>query len=130
MFGLEFAVIGTLEKTTKEITKIIKDMGGNVNWWIRGKTAAVISNEEEIVKCGPRMKLAEDLGIQVVPLNFLDQLSNTDPFEAIKSMDISPWNCKDVSSIEMIYVLIYAFHSHLSLTISKSSWPSVYHAMQ
>lgn len=97
LFGLEFAVTGTLEKTTKEITKMIKDMGGKVNWWIHGKTAAVISNEEEIKKCGSQMKLAEKLGIQVVPLKFLDELSNTDPFEAIKSMDISPWNCKDVS---------------------------------
>lgn len=98
--GLAFVVVGRLEKPTKEIVQMILAMGGKLEKMIHGKTAAVISNISEVDD--PKNKFwigqAKLCHIQVVPVEFLDVVKNTDVFEAITKCNISSWECKDVSS--------------------------------
>lgn len=96
--GLEFVVDSALEKTKiKEIATAIVDMKGSVSCFLGEKTAAVISDAEKIEEMVPVMKLAKQFGIQVVPVDFLDAVKTTDPFPLINDMNMSTWNCIDVS---------------------------------
>lgn len=98
---MEFVIIGELENTYKDIKSIIVSMGGNIISMLNSKTAAVISNEEEVMKEDNDMKFqiyqAKMLGIQVVTENFLEAVKNADPFVVIREMNIAKWSCNDVS---------------------------------
>ena len=100
---MEFSIIGNLEKTHKEIKDIIEKLGGRMTslFLDKNKTAAVISRVEEVRKdekfMKPHMKTAKQLGIQVVPEDFLDAVKSADPFVLIKDMNLSTWECIDVS---------------------------------
>lgn len=95
LFDLEFVIVGKLPKT--EITAKIKEMGGKVcNMFVSKKTAAIISNEDEINKNRYEMAQAKLMGIQVVPVEFLDAVKNVDPFVAITQMNICKWKCENV----------------------------------
>lgn len=96
--GLEFLVVGELEKTKREIAEAVESMKGHVGFVFNEKTtAAVISDAENVKEMGPVMEMAKKFGIQVVRVDFLDAVKTTDPFPLINDMNISPWECKDVS---------------------------------
>lgn len=88
---MEFALIGKLNLPKHEIESIIKKMGGKLVTGIHDKLAAVISNEEEIRKMGPKMADAKKLDIQVVSENFLTSIKSTCPYICIISRKICDW---------------------------------------
>lgn len=100
--GLEFFVDGTLKESKREITLAITKMDGRVGSIVTERTAAIISDAEGIEKMGPFMKNARDLKIQVVPVGFLDDVKIADPFSLIKDLNLSPWQCIDVSSYSLL----------------------------
>lgn len=74
-------------------------MNGSFGSFLSKKTAALISNADSVKEMGPYPNSAEKLGLQVVPVDFLDAVKLADPFTLIKDMNLSPWNCIDVSSL-------------------------------
>lgn len=78
-------------------------MKGKVEQFVRQRTAAVISDAEGIEEMGPYLESARQLGVQVVPVKFLDDVKISDPFSLIKEMNLSPWQCKDVSSLAFVF---------------------------
>lgn len=106
LFGMEFAIVGRLQKSYKQNKDIIENMGGRVVTLFLGKkTAAVISKEEEVNKIDrdmmPMMVRARELELQVVPESFLDAVKTADPFDLIKYMNISSWRTADVSQSKL-----------------------------
>lgn len=98
--GLTFVVDGQLEKSKcKRIQQAIKTMKGDVGKFVSEKTAAIISDAERVKAMGPYMKNAKELGIQVVPIEFLDRVKGSDPFTLINEMNLSTWQCIDVSCL-------------------------------
>lgn len=98
LFDLEFFVAGKLEKSKREITQVVEEMKGRVGAFIHSKTAAVISDAQNVkAKSHCMMPQAEKLGIQVVPVGFLDAVKTSNPFSLINDMNISSWKCIDVS---------------------------------
>lgn len=95
--GLEFFVEGKLEKSKREIEQAIKKMKGTVGYFLGERTAAVISNAESVKAMGPFMENAKKIGLQVVPVDFLDAVKVSDPFSLINDMNLSPWECIEVS---------------------------------
>lgn len=88
---MEFALIGKFKLSKQEIESTIKKMGGRVVAEIHEKIAAVISNEEEIRKMGPRMILAEKFNVQVVSEDYLTSVEINDPKMCIITRCISNW---------------------------------------
>lgn len=96
--GLEFIVDDKLQKPKREIKSAIEKMKGKVGHFISSRTAAIISDAEGIEEMGPYMTSARNLGIQVVPVDFLEMVKISDPFTLINDLNLSPWKCTDVSS--------------------------------
>lgn len=117
LIGLEFYIEGKLEKSKSEIEKAIKEMKGTVVHFIGRKTAAVVSSAENVKAMGPYMQNAKEIGIQVVPVDFLDAVKFSDPFSLIKDMNLSPWECIDVSG------LLSFFNKKDSYQMQKKSFP-------
>ncbi|XP_055324089.1 poly [ADP-ribose] polymerase-like [Sitodiplosis mosellana] len=103
LFDMEFAITGNFGKKSKEIRSTIQKLGGTVAplFLSKEKTAAVISKVEEVQKDEkdmlPLMKVAKQLGIQVVPEDYLDAVKTADPFMLIKEKNLSTWDCIDPS---------------------------------
>lgn len=89
---MEFVIIGKTEKPKDEIKKIIQKMGGKLgSSKIHDKVAAIISNESEIERMGSRMSEAKELGIQVVPESFLDDVKDGNAVSFIISQSLCDW---------------------------------------
>lgn len=102
---MDFAIVG-LQKSYKQIKDTIEKMGGRVVTLFLGKkTAAVISRKEEVIKVDrdmlPMMQQAKKLELQVVPESFLDAVKTADPFDLIRNMNISSWQCIDVRQLKL-----------------------------
>lgn len=76
----------TLGKSKQKIEKAIEKMKGVVDrFGISKQTAAVISDIKSVEAMGPYMKQANEKGIQVVPIEFVDAVAaHPDPFSLIK----------------------------------------------
>lgn len=88
---MEFALIGKLNSSNQSIESTIKRMGGKMVTHIHEKLAAVISNDDEIQKMGPKMTLAKKCDIQVVSEDFLTCVETIDPCRYIICRSISDW---------------------------------------
>lgn len=94
---MQFVIVGPTEKSKDEIKKIIQRMGGKLGTSINGNVTAIISTEAEVKKMGHRMKDAKDLGIQVVPEDFLDDAKKGGAVSYIISKSLCDWGT-DVSA--------------------------------
>lgn len=109
---LEFAIVVS-SPLNKEIKNKVEKMGGTVvGLFVTSKTAAVISDVEEVTCSENKMKLhikqAKIMGIQVVSADkFFEAVKNDDPFNVIKQMNIAKWPCKDVSGGCSSWIYIY-----------------------
>lgn len=98
---MEFGIEISFPKTYNEIKAAIERLGGTVTYFMSKNTAAVISKarethlDEENMKF--KIKMAKQLGLQVVPEAFIERVKTEDPLDLIKEMNLSPWNCVDVS---------------------------------
>lgn len=112
---MEFVIIGKLNKSTEEITNIVKKLGGKIVNEIHSNLAAVISSLKEIIKnSDPRIIEAKQFGIQVVSEDFLTQAQVTDPIAYITNKCISLWG-GDVSFMQHSL----RFLKHIHTTSSK-----------
>lgn len=88
---MEFALIGKMNSSKQKIESTIQKLGGKVVTGIHDKLAAVISNEDEIQKMGPKMILAKTCDIQVVSEDFLTEVEKIDPCRYIICRSLSEW---------------------------------------
>lgn len=93
---MEFVSIGKLSKSKDEIKATIQQLGGKLVTQIHPKLAAVISNELEVEKLSYKMAEAKDAGIQVVTVDFLDEVKSGGAIDYIKAKSICVWGT-DVS---------------------------------
>lgn len=88
---MEFALIGKLKSSKQKIESTINNLGGTLVTKIHEKLAAVISNEDEIQKMGPKMAAAKACDIQVVSEDFLTEAEKMDPCRYIICRSLSEW---------------------------------------
>lgn len=88
---MEFVIVGKTEKSKDEIKKVIQKMGGKMGTKIHEKVAAIISTEKEVERLGYRMQEAKDLGIQVIPETFLDDVKGKNAVTLIISQSLCDW---------------------------------------
>ncbi|XP_031638339.1 poly [ADP-ribose] polymerase-like [Contarinia nasturtii] len=100
LFLMEFAIIGILSKSAKEIEKEVRKMGGKVVNKIHSKVAAVISSSFELLKSETSFVEAKHFNIQVVSEEFLTEAQINDPILYIKTKCISDWGGDPYSRIE------------------------------
>lgn len=100
---MEFVIIGKTEKSKDDIKLIIQKMGGKLGTKIHEKVTAIISNDDEVMRMGSRMAEAKELGIQVVPEDFLDDAKNGGAVSYIISKSLCDWGT-DVSRIHLIFI--------------------------
>lgn len=101
LYNMEFVIIGKTDKSKDDIKHIIQKMGGKLGTKIHEKVAAIISTENEVMRMGNRMAEAKELGIQVVPEDFLDDAKNGAAISYIISKSLCDWGT-DVSQIHLI----------------------------
>lgn len=111
LFNMEFVLIGKLNATKQTIERRIQQMGGKVVTEIHEKLAAVISNEDEIKKMGPKMTLAKTCDIQVVSEDFLTQIETIDPFRYIYCRAICDWGGNVSFTESNLFFLFIFFHN-------------------
>lgn len=109
LYNMEFVIIGKTEKSKDDIKKIIQKMGGKLGTKIHDKIAAIISNEKEVERCGQRMSEAKDLGIQVVPEQFLDDVKSGNTISLIISQSLCDWG----TNVGLFDVLKFKFGIYL-----------------
>lgn len=100
---MEFVIIGKTEKSKDDIKLIIQKLGGKLGTKIHEKVAAIISTEDEVLRMGSRMAEAKEIGIQVVPEDFLDDAKNGGAISYIISKSLCDWGI-DVSQIDLIFI--------------------------
>lgn len=101
---MEFVIIGNTKKPINEIRKTIQKMGGKLGKKVHNKVAAIISTEEDIEHMGIRMQEAKELGIQVVPEHFVDDVkTDGNAVSLIISESLCDWGT-DVNSMPILIV--------------------------
>lgn len=98
LYNMEFVIIGHLEQSNDDIKKTIQKMGGKLGTKVHDKVAAIISTEKEVEKLGTKMQGAKQMGIQVVPEDFLDAVKGGGAISFIISKSICDWGT-DVSFV-------------------------------
>ncbi len=92
LYRMEFGLIGRFDRSKDEIKIDIERLGGKLVSSIHDKMAAVISNESEVEKMNEKMQKAKTLGIQAVPLKFLDDVkAGSNAIKYIKTQNICDW---------------------------------------
>ncbi|KAH8362007.1 hypothetical protein KR084_000200 [Drosophila pseudotakahashii] len=71
LYNLQFSIIG-LKDQQKDLKKRIEQFGGKYESKISANTIAIISSDSEIKKKSFRMQSAQELGIHIVPIEYLD----------------------------------------------------------
>lgn len=105
LYLMEIVILGRLSVSHSDMRPIIEKMGGQLVTHIHNKTAVIISNEKEIEKMDERMQLAKNLGIQVVPETFLEEVRDGGAVEYIAKYSISDWG-SDVVEVYILFVLL------------------------
>lgn len=88
---MEFALIGKLKMPKQNMEKTIRKLGGRIVNGINDKIAAVISNQEEIEKMGPKMIEAKTCNIQVISEDYLSVAETVDPYVYILCNNLAEW---------------------------------------
>lgn len=99
---MEFVIIGKTKRSKDDLKRDIQKMGGKLGAKIHDKLAAVISTEEEVERMGRRMTDVKDLGIQVVPEDFIEDAKDGGAIPLIVSKSLCDWGT-DVSSLLDIF---------------------------
>lgn len=99
LYNLHVVAIGTLKQTKLELKEKIERLGGKLVTKLQRMIAVVISNENEVEKMNKRMREVKDLNIQVVPEEFLDEITSSNTIEKIKSMSICNWGSDPLSRL-------------------------------
>ncbi|XP_030371333.1 poly [ADP-ribose] polymerase [Scaptodrosophila lebanonensis] len=92
LYNLKFSYIG-MKNREVELKNRIGKLGGKCDTKIVDNTVAVISTKAEVEKCNQRMEKAKELGIHVVPIEYLDAVESdgTGAINYINSMTLCDW---------------------------------------
>eukprot|EP00731_Ephydatia_muelleri_P028216 Em0019g1089a len=90
--GFTVIVIGRLKKTKAEVTKEIKDLGGNVVTSTSDTTTICISNKKEVEKMSKMMKEVKSHDIPVVGEDYLADVAKGGALLKIPTHTISSWD--------------------------------------
>lgn len=97
LYNMEFVILGKTTAPKEELKEKIRLMGGKVVTKIHERTAAIISNKDEVEKMNYRMEEAKDNQIQVVPESFVDHVQKKGgALDYIQARSICDWG-SDVS---------------------------------
>lgn len=125
---MEFAIVGNLQKSRKEIERTIKRLGGKLVDRVNYKLTAVISNAKEVQKMESQMQEAKAYEIQVVSEDFLIEVTrNIDPILYILSKSLCDWG-GDVCFQFCINERRKKNHFHLKILIHCSFHASAIHS--
>lgn len=102
LYEMHFVLLGRSKAGKEEIKERIVRMGGKLVTKIHDRIMAVISTESEIEKMTSRMNEVKELGIQVVPESFLDEVEKSgEAIEKIKSMNLADWGNDPLTRVQM-----------------------------
>ncbi|XP_053963564.1 poly [ADP-ribose] polymerase [Anastrepha ludens] len=92
LYNMKFAYIGPKNGENKIKVRLSK-LGGEITTKITEHTAAIFSTSDEVDRMGARMKKAKELGIHVIPTNYLDMVesSSSNVINYISSTTICDW---------------------------------------
>jgi len=92
LYNFKFATIG-LKDNDKELRKRIGRLSGKCDSKITEDVIAIISTEKEVEKLSSRMKKAKELGINIVPMKYLDYVESdgSGVLTFINSMTLCDW---------------------------------------
>lgn len=97
LYNMEFVILGKTKASKEDIKERIRLMGGKVVTKIHERTAAIISNKDEVEKMNKRMEEAKDHSIQVVPEDFVEHVQKKGgALDYIQARSICDWG-SDVS---------------------------------
>uniref|UniRef100_A0A336MUR8 Poly [ADP-ribose] polymerase n=2 Tax=Culicoides sonorensis TaxID=179676 RepID=A0A336MUR8_CULSO len=92
LYNMEFVILGKTKIPKDDIKEQIRLMGGKVVTKIHERTAAIISNKNEVENMNYRMEEAKDHQIQVVSEAFLDHVKQKGgALEYIQARSICDW---------------------------------------
>lgn len=91
LYKMEVVLFGKLKRSKEELKEAIMKYGGSLKTKLHSGTAAVISTEEDVAKMSKRMQLIKELGIHVVPEDFLDKLETGNTYDLLTSESICDW---------------------------------------
>lgn len=90
--GYKIFTAGRLSKTKAQLKDIIKNMGGDFVTSLNSKTTICISNNSELELDSKAMKECKELGVPVLDLEFLEDVStNGSASSKISPHTISSW---------------------------------------
>lgn len=101
---MELVLVGDFSKTRADIEKMIKKMGGKIGTKVHSRTAAIISNANEVQKMDKPLRDARMFDIQVVSEDFLNdtQSPDVDPVGYILTESICDWG-GDVNILQKLH---------------------------
>uniref|UniRef100_A0A1B0BYD9 Poly [ADP-ribose] polymerase n=1 Tax=Glossina palpalis gambiensis TaxID=67801 RepID=A0A1B0BYD9_9MUSC len=92
LYNLTFSYVG-FKGQEEKLKSRVAQMGGKCETKISEKTVAVFSTAKEVERLGSRMEKAKELGLHVIPIDYLDSV-DTDPSGAVSfitSMTLCDW---------------------------------------
>lgn len=92
MYEWLFAHIG-LKNKEEELKNRLAALGGKLSTRITDKTVAVFSTPSEVKRLSTRMQSAQQMGIHVIPVEYLDSVesNNANALNYISSMSLCDW---------------------------------------
>ncbi|XP_036344339.1 poly [ADP-ribose] polymerase-like, partial [Rhagoletis pomonella] len=100
LYNFKFAYIGQ-KNCEKDLKMRVNKLGGDITSNITEHTAAVFSTIAEVKRMGSRMKRAKELGIHVIPIDYLDLVggSSANVINYISSTTLCDWGTDPNSRI-------------------------------
>uniref|UniRef100_A0A1A9VJ13 NAD(+) ADP-ribosyltransferase n=1 Tax=Glossina austeni TaxID=7395 RepID=A0A1A9VJ13_GLOAU len=92
LYNLTFSYVG-LKGQEEKLKNRVAQMGGKCETKITEKTVAVFSTAKEVERLGTRMEKAKELGLHVIPIDYLDSVDSdaSGAISFITSMSLCDW---------------------------------------
>lgn len=100
LYNFKFAYVGPKD-AEKDLKSRLNKLGGEITTKLSENTVAVFSSKYEVEHMGSRMKKAKELGIHVIPIDYLDLVENspTNAINYISSTTLCDWGTDPTSRI-------------------------------
>ncbi|XP_046804661.1 poly [ADP-ribose] polymerase isoform X2 [Lucilia cuprina] len=120
LYKMEFSLYGIDDED--EIKKRITKLGGKCVSSIKEHTTAVLSTSEEVKRMGSRIKKAKELGLHVIPIEYLDavELNGAGAINYISSMSLCDWGTDPAARIQQDEVKSSKSKSIYTKSVPKS----------
>ncbi|XP_070576368.1 poly [ADP-ribose] polymerase 1-like [Ptychodera flava] len=106
LHNCRIVLVGTLSKENKEITKIVKTLGGEVVSKVNKKVACVISTQEEVDKMSKKIAEAKKADIHVVSEDFLESVKKGGAALMIQQHSIASWGADPTQRITVVETVV------------------------